>query len=117
MELQRELHANQFFRNYLLRGDIGSKQSWPGTGRALYDYAYPRLLARLTRCPVRVTGDPIERSPNAATLNQSVGDYLSAPSVTKIIILRDQAEVIGEFQAILIDQMLFSPFLLKLSQR
>jgi hypothetical protein len=31
-------HANQFFRNYLLRGDIGSKQSWPGTGRALYDY-------------------------------------------------------------------------------
>jgi site-specific recombinase XerD len=30
--------ANQFFRHYLLRGDIGSKQSWPSTGRALYDY-------------------------------------------------------------------------------
>lgn len=30
--------ANQFFRYYLLRGDIGSKQSWPSTGRALYDY-------------------------------------------------------------------------------
>jgi site-specific recombinase XerD len=31
-------HANQFFRFYLLRGDIGSDQSWPSTGRALYDY-------------------------------------------------------------------------------
>ncbi|PIB45228.1 integrase [Pseudomonas sp. 2822-15] len=31
-------HANQFFRFYLLRGDIGSEQSWPSTGRALYDY-------------------------------------------------------------------------------
>jgi len=30
--------ANQFFRFYLLRGDIGSKQSWPSTGRALYDF-------------------------------------------------------------------------------
>lgn len=30
--------ANQFFRYYLLRGDIGSKQSWPSTGRALYDF-------------------------------------------------------------------------------
>ncbi|MBS7473995.1 site-specific integrase [Pseudomonas syringae] len=31
-------HANQFFRYYLLRGKIGSKQSWPSTGRALYDF-------------------------------------------------------------------------------
>lgn len=30
--------ANQFFRHYLLRGEIGSKESWPNTGRALYDY-------------------------------------------------------------------------------
>lgn len=30
--------ANQFFRYYLLRGDIGSKESWPSTGRALYDF-------------------------------------------------------------------------------
>lgn len=30
--------ANQFFRYYLLRGHIGSKQSWPSTGRALYDF-------------------------------------------------------------------------------
>lgn len=30
--------ANQFFRYYLLRGEIGSKQSWPSTGRALYDF-------------------------------------------------------------------------------
>lgn len=30
--------ANLFFRRYLLRGDIGSKQSWPSTGRALYDF-------------------------------------------------------------------------------
>lgn len=30
--------ANQFFRHYLLRGDIGSKRSWPSTGRALYDF-------------------------------------------------------------------------------
>lgn len=30
--------ANQFFRYYLLRGQIGSKQSWPSTGRALYDF-------------------------------------------------------------------------------
>ena len=30
--------ANDFFRHYLLRGAIGSKRSWPSTGRALYDY-------------------------------------------------------------------------------
>ncbi len=30
--------ANLFFRRYLLRGEIGSKQSWPSTGRALYDF-------------------------------------------------------------------------------
>ncbi|MGB4074765.1 tyrosine-type recombinase/integrase [Pseudomonas sp.] len=30
--------VNQFFRHYLLRGAIGSKQSWPSTGRALYDF-------------------------------------------------------------------------------
>lgn len=30
--------ANEFFRHYLLRGVIGSKQSWPSTGRALYDF-------------------------------------------------------------------------------
>lgn len=30
-------HANQFFRFYLLRGHIGSEQSWPNTGRALYE--------------------------------------------------------------------------------
>jgi site-specific recombinase XerD len=30
--------ANQFFRNYLLRGEIGSNRSWPSTGRALYDF-------------------------------------------------------------------------------
>ena len=30
--------ANQFFRHYLLRGEIGSKESWPSTGRALYDF-------------------------------------------------------------------------------
>ncbi|WP_394304544.1 tyrosine-type recombinase/integrase [Pseudomonas danubii] len=30
--------VNQFFRHYLLRGVIGSKRSWPSTGRALYDF-------------------------------------------------------------------------------
>lgn len=30
--------ANQFLRHYLTRGVIGSAQSWPSTGRALYDY-------------------------------------------------------------------------------
>jgi len=30
--------ANQFFRYYLLRGAIGSNDSWPNTGRALYDF-------------------------------------------------------------------------------
>lgn len=30
--------ANRFFRHYLLRGAIGSKRSWPSTGRALYDF-------------------------------------------------------------------------------
>ncbi|SFU15915.1 hypothetical protein [Pseudomonas marincola] len=29
--------ANQFLRHYLLRGAIGSRHSWPSTGRALYD--------------------------------------------------------------------------------
>lgn len=32
------LPVNQFFRHYLLRGAIGSKRSWPSTGRALYDF-------------------------------------------------------------------------------
>lgn len=30
--------ANAFMRYYLTRGRIGSKQSWPPTGRAMYDY-------------------------------------------------------------------------------
>lgn len=30
--------ANRFFRLYLIRGQIGSKQSRPSTGRALYDF-------------------------------------------------------------------------------
>lgn len=30
--------ANLFLRHYLLRGHIGSKRSWPSTGRALYDF-------------------------------------------------------------------------------
>ncbi|QOY72997.1 site-specific integrase [Pseudomonas sp. OST1909] len=30
--------ANQFFRHYLIRGAIGSKRSWPSTGRSLYDF-------------------------------------------------------------------------------
>lgn len=36
--------ANTFFRYYLLRGVIGSKKSWPSTGRALYDF-FSFLLA------------------------------------------------------------------------
>lgn len=32
------VYANQFFRYYLLRGAIGSKESWTSTGRALYDF-------------------------------------------------------------------------------
>lgn len=30
--------VNQFIRHYLLRGEIGSKKSWPSTGRAMYDF-------------------------------------------------------------------------------
>jgi hypothetical protein len=30
--------ANEFFRHFLLRGAIGSRKSWPSTGRALYDF-------------------------------------------------------------------------------
>lgn len=30
--------VNLFIRHYLLRGVIGSKRSWPSTGRALYDF-------------------------------------------------------------------------------
>lgn len=32
------VQANLFFRNYLHRGAIGSKKSWPNTGRAIYDF-------------------------------------------------------------------------------
>ncbi|MDO7927513.1 MULTISPECIES: tyrosine-type recombinase/integrase [Pseudomonas] len=32
------VQANLFYRNYLLRGAIGSKKSWPNTGRAIYDF-------------------------------------------------------------------------------
>ncbi|KYC21406.1 hypothetical protein WM94_14390 [Pseudomonas sp. ABFPK] len=42
--------------------------------------------------------------------------YLPAPSVTEIIILCDQTEIIGEILAILAEQMLSSPFLLEVSQ-
>jgi site-specific recombinase XerD len=30
--------ANQFLRHYLLRGSIGSRNSWPNTGRAIFDF-------------------------------------------------------------------------------
>ncbi|MBB6157644.1 integrase [Pseudomonas sp. JAI115] len=30
--------VNQFIRHYLVRGKIGSKKSWPSTGRAMYDF-------------------------------------------------------------------------------
>ncbi len=40
--------ANQFFRYYLLRGAIGSQDSWPSTGRALYDFFSSLRLMRLT---------------------------------------------------------------------
>ena len=36
--LESAVEANQFLRHYLTRGKIGSEQSWPSTGRALYDY-------------------------------------------------------------------------------
>jgi integrase len=36
--LESAAEANQFLRHYLTRGVIGSEQSWPSTGRALYDY-------------------------------------------------------------------------------
>lgn len=37
-EMHSVLHANAFIRYYLMRGRIGSEQSWPNTGRAMYDY-------------------------------------------------------------------------------
>ena len=36
--MESAIEVNQFLRHYLTRGAIGSKQSWPSTGRALYDY-------------------------------------------------------------------------------
>ena len=45
--------ANAFMRYYLTRGSISSKQSWPPTGRAMYDYfsflegVLPRFHGRL----------------------------------------------------------------------
>jgi len=36
--LESAAEPNEFLRHYLTRGVIGSKQSWPSTGRALYDY-------------------------------------------------------------------------------
>lgn len=36
--LESAVEVNQFLRHYLTRGVIGSPQSWPSTGRALYDY-------------------------------------------------------------------------------
>ena len=37
-DLTSAAYANEFLRWYLTRGVIASKQSWPSTGRALYDY-------------------------------------------------------------------------------
>ncbi|EQM87903.1 site-specific integrase [Stenotrophomonas maltophilia] len=36
--MESAVEVNQFLRHYLLRGVIGSRGSWPSTGRALYDY-------------------------------------------------------------------------------
>jgi integrase/recombinase XerD len=36
--LESAAEVNEFLRHYLTRGRIGSAQSWPNTGRALYDY-------------------------------------------------------------------------------
>jgi integrase/recombinase XerD len=36
--MESAVEVNQFLRHYLTRGVIGSEQSWPSTGRALYDY-------------------------------------------------------------------------------
>lgn len=36
--LESAVEANQFLRHHLTRGMIGSEQSWPSIGRALYDY-------------------------------------------------------------------------------
>lgn len=36
--LESAAEVNQFLRHYLTQGVIGSKQSWPSAGRALYDY-------------------------------------------------------------------------------
>lgn len=36
--MESAVEVNQFLRQYLTRGVIGSKQSWPSTGRAMYDY-------------------------------------------------------------------------------
>lgn len=36
--MESAIEVNQFLRHYLTRGTIGSEQSWPSTGRALYDY-------------------------------------------------------------------------------
>lgn len=36
--MESAVAANQFLRYYLTRGVIGSEQSWPNTGRALYDF-------------------------------------------------------------------------------
>ena len=43
-------------------------------------------------------------------------EYLPAPGIAEIIILCDQAEIIGEILAIFAEQMLSSPFLLEVSQ-
>lgn len=40
--------ANEFFRHYLLRGAIGSRKSWPSTGRALYDFLVSSKCMTLT---------------------------------------------------------------------
>ena len=37
-EMRSVAPANSFLRYYLTRGMIGSEQSWPNVGRALYDY-------------------------------------------------------------------------------
>lgn len=72
--------ANQFFRHYLLRGAIGSKKSWPSTGRALYDFFSFLQAHDLDWCDVD-RGEA--KSLVSAYRHFCLGECKIAPSTTK----------------------------------
>lgn len=79
-EMRSVIPANAFLRHYLMRGAIGSANSWPKTGRAMYDY-FSFLEAQGLQWNDVPKGD--EHSPVAAYRDYSLDEAKLGPSTVR----------------------------------